>query len=76
LAARFALVAVPLALPYLTLIFARLVWHTAKGLIGWDYPANRSPWVVISRIAALLLVGGGCWVLGWIVVDLGVSFFR
>lgn len=75
-ASRFALVAVPLVLPYLITIFARLVWHTAKGLIGWDYPADRSPWFVSSRIAALLLVGGGCWLLGRIVVDLGVSFFR
>lgn len=60
-AARFALVVVPLVLPYLVLIFARLAWHTAKGLIGWDYPADRSLWFVTSRIAALILVGGGCW---------------
>lgn len=75
-AARFALVAVPLALPYMILIFARLAWHTTKGLIGWDYPADRSPWFVSSRIVALLLIGGTCWGLGRMVVDLGISFFR
>ena len=74
-AERFALVAFPLVLPYLILIFARLVWHTAKGLIGWNHPADRSPWFVISRIAALLLVGGSCWGLGRIVVEIGISFF-
>ncbi len=74
--ARFALVAVPLVLPYMILIFVRLAWHTTKALIGWDYPAVRSPWFVSSRVAGLLLIGGACWVLGRIVVDLGVSFFR
>lgn len=75
-AGRFALVAVPLVLPYLILIFGRLVRHTIKGLVGWEYPADRSPWFVISRIAALLLVGGGCWMLSRIIVDLGTSFLR
>ncbi|MHB1010667.1 MAG: hypothetical protein ACYC1E_15865 [Propionibacteriaceae bacterium] len=70
--ARLALVGGTLVLPSLILAFGHLVWNTTKGLIGWEYPADRSPRFIASRSVALVVVGGAIWMLTRLVLDLGL----
>lgn len=57
--------------PILVIQGGRLLWHTVKGLIGWDFPADRSAWFVISRLVAFTLLAGGVVILAGYLIDVG-----
>ncbi len=57
--------------PLLVVQGCRLLWHTLKGFIGWDLPADRSAWFVLTRVGALTLLLGGVVVLAGYLVGVG-----
>lgn len=61
LTSRSLLVLAVLGVPILAIQGGRLVWHTFKGLVGWEYPPDRSGWFVTSRFGALALIIAMTW---------------
>lgn len=61
LSSRSLLALALLGVPILAVQGGRLVWHTLKGLVGWEYSPNRSGWFVTSRFGALALIIAMTW---------------
>lgn len=69
--ARVLFIAGLVSWPILVIQGGRLLWHTLKGLIGWDLPADRSAWFVLSRFGALVVLTGGVVTLAVYLFDVG-----
>lgn len=59
------------AIPFGVVQGVRLLVHAVKGLIGWEYPPDRSAWFVVSRIGALVFITGATWIWARTMLNLG-----